>query len=238
MRVIINDTECVFPSSLAEFTLGQRIDYHNQCGNELDAMAESILKMEDGLEKDLELMQFQFEKMIRTVAFFMNTTPDALKESTYLDDIANIYHANMATLFDEEQDLTIESLFVFKGEQWELHPPHLKHGSKMTFGEFIDAKQMVQNLNHLGASKWEHMLRLCAIYLRKKGEPYREEFLYEGSERIELMKELPLTIALSVGFFLTSSLNICLNTLPSSSPRGRRLKGSDLVHSILSAGAG
>jgi hypothetical protein len=57
------------------------------------------------------------------------------------------------------------------------------------------------------------MVKLCAIYFRKKGEPYSEEFLYEDSDRIKLMHELPMNYAMQVGFFLTSSLSFWINTL-------------------------
>lgn len=218
MRIQLNDKEVVIPSSLSEFTLGQRIAFNNQCGQELDEMLQSILAMPDGMDRDLELTEFQMEKMFRTFAFFTGTTPEALKESEFIDDIARIYYASMVTMFEEEQAAELKTEFVWKGEDWELHPPELKHGSKMTFGEFIDSKQLIKDMNDAGKGKWEYMLPLSAIYFRKKGEAYQEEFLYEDSERLQLMNELPMDIVLQVGFFLTSSLNTYLSTLQSFGP--------------------
>ena len=212
MRIVLNDKEVIIPSALSEITLKQRIDFHNQYGRELDEMLTGILKMEDGVEKELEVGHYHFEKMFRTFAFFAGTTPDAIKESKFIDDIAAIYHACLAQLFDDEGQVELKTEFAYKGELWELSAPEIKNGSKMSFGEFVDAKQMVKDMHELGKGKWESMLRLCAIFLRRKGEAFQEEFLFEDSERLKLMEDLPMDIAIQVGFFLTASLNFYLNT--------------------------
>jgi len=237
MHIRINDRTVTFPSSLAEFTLGQRIDFHSQYGRQLDEMAKSILKMEDGPEKELETMHYSFEKIFRTFGFFAGVDPEVLKESDFVDDIANIYHANLATLFEDEQNIELQQEFVWNGETWQLHAPELKHGSKMKFGEFIDSKQLIKDMIDLGNGKWDYMLPLCVIFLRKKGENYQEEFLYEGSDRLQLMRSLPMNIALAIGFFLTSSVNIYLSTLQSSSLPGQKAAAS-IALSIMPAGDG
>lgn len=236
MQVTLNDKTFIFPSSLAEFTLGQRIAFQEQHGNELDAMLKSILEMEDGLDKELEITEFQFEKCFRTFSFFSGVDVQVLKESEYVDDIAAIYYANCQVLFEEESKIELSQTYEWNGDIWQLHPPELKNGSKLMFGEFVDSKQIVKYEIELGKGKWEYLLPLAAIYLRKEGEKYQESFLYEGSERLKLMESLPLSIALAVGFFLNSYLNIVINTLQSSSPEKLRLAG--LQNNILTALAG
>jgi hypothetical protein len=86
----------------------------------------------------------------------------------------------------------------------------------MSLNEFLHAKEIVRQLVSVGSGNWEPLPYLCAIYLRKKGEPFTEELVTEGSERIELMKTLPLDIALSVGFFLTDTMSLYLKTSQSS----------------------
>lgn len=212
MRIVINGKEAVIPSSLREITLGQRIDFYEQHGRDLDAMAASITQMPDGPEKELEIAHFQFEKMFRTFAFFTNTDVEALKASEFIDQIANIYFSSLAVLLEEEAAIEPEQQFVWNDEEWELHPSELKHGSQMSFGELIDAKQMVQDMADLGRGKWESLQKLCAIFLRKKGEAYQEEFLYDDSERLQLMHSLPMDIALQVGFFLLGSMSLFIST--------------------------
>jgi hypothetical protein len=98
-------------------------------------------------------------------------------------------------------------------ETWVLPATELKHGDAMSFGEIIDSKQRVKDMAEIGLSKVEQLLPLSAIYLRKKEEDYKEEFLYEGSERQELMKSLPMDIAEQVGFFLRRSMNFFMQIL-------------------------
>ena len=219
MRITVNGQQVIIPSSLNEFTLGQRIDFYNEHGKELEDAAKAIIEMEAGLEKELEVSEFHFEKMARTFAFFAGTTVEAVKDSEHLDTIASIYYSSLAVLFEEENELQPASEFQWNDEMWVLHPPSLKHGDSMTFGELIDSKQLVKNMIELGKGKWEYMLPICAIYLRKKDEPYDESFIYEGSDRLGIMRTLPMDIALQVGFFLSSSMNMSINTSLSSNPQ-------------------
>lgn len=210
MRMMINDTEVVIPSTLSEMSLGQRIDLQEKIGNQLDEMLKSVMSIEDETEREIEMIHFQMEKMFRTMAYFMNCTVEAIKESSFIDNIAHVYFASLDLLLEEErrEEIELKESFIWKGEEWELYPPELKNGDRMTFGEFIDSKQIVQDLIKLGKNKWECLLPLSAIFLRKKGEDYEESFLYEGSDRLNLMKELPMDIAIQVGFFLKNSVSL------------------------------
>lgn len=238
MRVIINDTEIILPSSLAEFTLGQRIAFQEEHGNLLDQMLKSILEdITDDLEKEVELVVYQEEKMIRTLSFFTNIPVDTIKETEYLDEIANIYYSSLAALMDDEAKVELKDEYTFKGETWVLHPPELKNGSKIKFGEFIDSKQLIKDMIELGKGKWEYMLPICAIFFRKQGEAYSEEFTFEGSERMELLKDLPMDIVMAVGFFLSSSMNMYINTFLSSGQAKPKVAAPG-VKSILTVGAG
>ena len=175
----------------------------------------AILAMPEGPLKELEVLHYGYEKMFRTVAFFLKVDPASLSESNYIDEIARIYYSSAAVLLEQEKEITLEKEIIWNDEIWVISAPELAQGSPMTFGEFIDAKQMVSQMVKLGHSQWEYMLPLCAIYLRKKGEAYSKELLYEGSERQQLMRSLPMSIALQVGFFLTGTLNISINILKS-----------------------
>jgi hypothetical protein len=212
MRVTINETEVNIPSSLNEITLIQRIEFQRQHGYLLDEMLKSILEMPDEFERELELVEFQTEKMFRTFSFFTGVAVEVLKESSFKNDIANIYYATLAPLFEEVEITELQREFTWNGDTWSLPPIELKNGDKMKFGELIDSKQIVKDMIEMGASKWEYMLPLCAIYLRKKDEAYEESFLYEGSQRQEEMKGLPMSIALHVSFFLRSTASTWSST--------------------------
>lgn len=237
MRATLNGKEIVIPSSLSEFKLGERIRFQEEVGNDLDEMVKAIVAIEDEFEKSLQIAEFQVEKMFRTMAFFCNCTVEALKESDFVDDIAGIYYASCSVLFEDEQKMEPQTEYTWMGETWVLHPVELKQDSKMKFGEFVDAKQMIKDLHDLGNGHWEKLLNLCVIFLRKENEPYQESFMYENSERINLMKNLPLDIALGVGFFLTGSLILFMSISQFSlSQESKEVESKQL--STSNAGAG
>jgi hypothetical protein len=234
LRIKINNEDKIIPSSLREITLKQRIDFQTQHGNELDAMYKSIMEMEDLDEQELELVQFRIESVIRGVSFFTDISVDDLKESNALDHLVNLYTSSLAVIFEEEKKIQedIEYEFTWEnGEVWHLQAPEIKHGDKLTFGQFIDSKQVIQNLLNLGKNKWECLIPLCAIYLKRDGEEYEESFLYEGSERLRLMEKLPMDIALNVGFFLSGSLSLFITTSQSSINLGLN-QGEDIPKNI------
>lgn len=209
MKIWINNKEVIIPSTLREITLKKRIDFHETHGKLLEAMYESIMAMEDPDEKEIELALFRITSAIHALSFFSNIPIEILRDSDHLDKLLGYYNSSLALIFEEEKKLQDkpQTSFVWKEQEWFLHVPELKHGDKLTFGEFIDSKQIIQNMVNLGKNRWECLIPLAAIYLKKEGEIYEESFLYEGSDRLKLMEELPLDIALSVGFFLSSSLN-------------------------------
>lgn len=233
MRIKINNEDKIIPSSLREITLKQRIDFQTQHGNELDAMYKSIMEMEDLDEQELELAQFRIESVIRGISFFTEIPIDDLKQSNALDYLVNLYTSSLAVIFEEEKKIQedIEYEFTWNKETWYLQAPEIKHGDKLTFGQFVDSKQVIQNLLNLGKNKWECLIPLCAIYLKRDSEEYQESFLYEGSERLKLMQDLPMDIALNVGFFLSSSLNLFITTSQSSLNLGLN-QGEDIPKNI------
>ena len=216
MQILINDNPVTIPSSLEEMTLGQRIDYYNVVGRDLDEQLTILLEMEEGIDRSMAEMDYAIDKAFRTVAFFAGIEAEALKADGQMEEVMAIYHTCLATILEEEDAMELVMRPDWGGEDWIIAPPKLSAGSEMTFGEFVDSKAVVQNLVALGSSRWEALQNLAAIYLRKQGEPYHESFLHEGSERLELMRKLPMSIALQVGFFLTTSVNIWQNTSQSS----------------------
>lgn len=210
MKLLVNNTEVIIPSSLQEITLQQKIDYEERYGKALMEQFESILAMDDEFERELEATQHEFEKMFKTFAFFSGIDEDTLKESEFIDRIASVYYSCANQLKEEEEALELKQEFLFNDEVWVLDHPELKHGDRMKFGEFIDAKQIISDMHALSKNRWEALVPLCAIFLRKKDEPYDPEFTYDDSERMKLMRTLPLDIAIVVGFFLSSSLNLLI----------------------------
>lgn len=215
MQILVNDTLVNIPSSLSEITLEERIRFHDQYGASLDEEITRITAMEEGQLKDLEWSHFHIDIACKTFSFFSGIDLDIVREAESLTTIMQIYNI-VKTCLIEEPELEATTTFNWKGEIWKIQPPILQADSAITFGEFIDSKQILQDMYELGAGKWDSLLRLCAIYLRKQGEGYEKTFALDNSPRLELMKSLPMDIALHVGFFLTNSMHIYWNTLACS----------------------
>lgn len=197
MILQVNDTEIQIPHTIGDITIGQRIDFHALYGRDLAARAKEISQMEDGEEQEIALAEQAMNRIFSTFAFFTNCTVQAVKESNFVDQVAAVYFGLLAGLMEDPEPVE-RRLFIWNSEAWYLPDPELKHGDTMTFGEFIDAKQLMKDHIESGSDGLEYLPKICAVFLRKEGEPYQESFLYEQSDRLQLMHSLPMDIAAAV----------------------------------------
>lgn len=222
MRIKIDGTEYNIPASLLEVTLADRIEYDKAHGKELREKLSLILKQPEGEIRDLDLAEYQCDVACRTLSFFGKIPLDVVR-NVKMEEVLIVYYELMQS-YSSEANFADESVpLVLKVEwgenEWMIAAPELKNTSSVTFGEFLDAKQAVKNLVEFGNDRWEALLMLCCIYLRKEGEPYNEQLSAENGERYLLMKSLPLQHALQVGFFLSASMSSYISTFHSSTPQ-------------------
>lgn len=194
--------EYKYPNTLTDITLGQRIQFDELYGH-------ALKKQDDGIDEVAQTMLFA----VQSFSFFTGIPLDEVKENIDLGQVMNVYNVSLTMLLGEESEIQLRDVYEFNGEEWHIASPSLTPDSKMTFNEFVTSKEIVRQMEQLGKGRWHSLPYLCAIYLRKKDEPFDESKL---PERLELMKNLPLDIALAVGFFLTDSMNIFLKSLLSS----------------------
>jgi hypothetical protein len=218
MQIEINDTIIDFPASLSEITLGQRIEFHKVYGTELEEKLKSIQEMPEGILQDLALQEYHDETAMSFFAFFSGCSIDTVKQDAPADIVLSIYYAVFANMVADETTITLQKEYEWRGEKWELQSPILSNQHVMKFGEFIDAKQILKDLVTDNGSRWDFLLKACCIFLRKPDEEYDISFIESGGEREKLMLELPMDIAIAVGFFLTSSIGLFKKTLASSNP--------------------
>jgi hypothetical protein len=226
MKLTIEGKEYDLPASLAYVTLQQRIDYEQQHGKALREQLKKTIDMKAGPLQEMEFTDYHYQLACRSLSFFAGIPLDIV-HNTAIDEVLAVYHGTMKSYADDQnfqdKEFELNNEFSWNGDTWTIAPPELKPDSKMTFGEFITSKQIVQNMVDLGDEKWGALLPLCCIFFRKKEEAFNEEFSTEGSERYELMKSLPLQYALHVAFFL----NVCqISWLNTSQYSG---KAGDLV---------
>lgn len=218
MFIQIEGNEYFIPSSLLDITLQERLDFDQLYGNKLREQLQKIQEMKEGILKEMEFTEYHLSLCCKTISHFCKIQIDII-ERTDVEQLLSLYHHFMQQLsadvnFSETEHVPKKEI-LWKSDKWIIAPPELKHNSRMTTGEFVDSKQVVQNMFELGQEKWGSLLPLCCIYLRKEGEEYSELMMQEGSERYELMKTLPLQHALEVGFFLSSSMHLFLLTFQS-----------------------
>lgn len=109
--------------------------------------------------------------------------------------------AKLGDLFKQEPDFE-PTFFIDKYEFGFI--PDLEN---MTFGEYVDAEKYLQD--------WDTMHKAMAVLFRpikkKKGEKYEIEPYHTSATYAEVMKMMPLNIALGASFFLRNLSVALLN---------------------------
>jgi uncharacterized coiled-coil protein SlyX len=217
MIYLHNNIEYFYPASLADITLKQRIELHLKYGIAFQENIKLINEIEDEQAKSIELAQAQLEYICQCFSYFTTIPIDTIQEELPLQEVSAIYNDSISKALTEEGKIEIKSSYEFAGCKWVVANPQLQPNSKITFNEFLTSKEIVRQLEQLGKGKWYSLLYLCCIYFRKEGEAFDEALAENDGERMKLLLKLPMDVALSVGFFLSSLMNTYLNTLVYSS---------------------
>lgn len=221
LSITIGDYTGTVPVNDNDLTLGQRIEFERAYGSDIAAAMQRIKEIgedktltdeERTAKLDGELYEHRINMACWTVEFFAKI-PGEVVQNTDIYSLLNVYEPVDDMIERIMGRQCIETYYMFEGEFWEIAPPFLDFKSKMTVGEFVTAKQIIKEYNALQKNRMESLLPLCAIYFRKAGEAFDEDNLIEGSDRWEQMKRLPLSYAMDVAFFLTSSMNLLEKTL-------------------------
>lgn len=208
MKIEIEGQQYDIPLSLNHITLQQRIDWDKKYGKDLRDRLKKIKEIKDGFLKELEFAEYQVDLACKTLAFFANIPIPTIK-NTDIYHVLTIYRQLMHKFTDDEDFAEKEYEAVadiyWENNYWYIGPPQIDNKSKHTFGEFLNAKQITKNLYEVANQKYEALLNLCCIYLRKKDEEFTELLMDEKGERMELFRKLPMPYALQVGFFFQHS---------------------------------
>ncbi|MFA6060050.1 MAG: hypothetical protein WC756_17740 [Taibaiella sp.] len=218
MTFNFDNSKYLLPDSLKDITLYTRLEYERMYGRDLDAQNIEISKMPESNEKDVEKFLWLADSACKTLSFFSGIDLERLKTSAEVRQIMNVYTANLSVLLEEEGTLNIEPYYLFKGEQWVIVPPAEEVTSEeMSYKQFKLTKSIILDLVSLGDGNWDKLPTLCALYLRKKDET-TDQVLSVLDERRELMLELPLDIALTVGIYLKDTMALFIRSLKDFKP--------------------
>jgi hypothetical protein len=219
MKFEYKGKEYSFPAHLSDIKLGQRVSFFTLYGEELEQFKNNVQSATDPFEREMAITMFNTEMAVREFAHYTGIPLAEVLSEIEFNSLMNIYAVDAQLLHEQEQAIELQRAYEWNGETWVIEAPELSPGSAMTLNEFLHAKEAVRQIHKFGKGKWDSLPYLCAVYLRKEGEPFTEELVMENSERLKLMDELPLDIALAVAFFLSSTLNIYMTTLASSAAK-------------------
>jgi len=220
MILLINDIEKKIPFELAEITLGQFIEYYDRYGRDLDSKLDELIGKvyendeEKELNQELDINTHIDEECIAWVSFWTGFSFEDIKDKPDILPVITEYR-KFRELLKQSEDSTNHFPYIIEwnGEQWSIQDYGVTPGSGMTFNEIITSKEVVRQVHALGKKKWDALPYLCAIFLRKVDEPFKDEFIHDGSERLKLMQSLSMNYAIQVAFFLSSCVSTWNNTL-------------------------
>lgn len=215
------------PFDLSDITLGRYLAYYDQYGRNLDKeLAElrqkdykkhleslgafSVSKEDIELHQQLDLDDHLDREALSWFSFW---TGHNFLEAKDLPEVAPLYaqyrifRYEMAETIENKSDefpLSIE----WMDEQWSVQDYRVNPTSEMTFNEIITSKEVMRQVHALGLGQWDGLPYLCAVFLRRKDEPFSDTLIAEGGERLLLMQDLPMLHALQVAFFLSICVGI------------------------------
>ena len=213
MKFMYKDSEYDVPTSLSQIKLRQKIEFDNLYGERIEALKNEVFGDENKEVSDLDSMLLTFSVAAMNFSFFTGISLEEVEQNIAVDDVLNIYYSCFYQLFQQEEELELQPEYLWKDEFWKLESPELTFESKITFNEFITSKQIVKEMSELASGHWESLPYLACVYLKREDESFEEKWLAPGSERMEMMLDLPMDIAVAVAFFLQSSMSMYLKTL-------------------------
>jgi hypothetical protein len=213
----INDSVVEVPTDLAMITLGQFLAYWNEYGHDLDKRTVAVQNAlyEDEYERTLDLLEIEIEEAIAWYSTFTGFDFAIIKEESSNELMTHYWVIKELLRQSESEAYTLAQDIDFNNEVWMIKDWKVTPGSGFTFNELLTSKEASRQIHSLGKGKWEALPYLCAVFLRKKGEAFKDAFVMEGSERLKLFNELPMSIALQVAFFLKISISIAKTTFQS-----------------------
>lgn len=219
MQIEVNGEVKNIPSDLSQVTLGQFIKWSDEYGKALDAGLGHILEAdyEDEMYREFDIESHIDKEALSWCSFFTGCDFFEIQKSKEASELIDNYRIIRMLLKQSEINAVDFPVFIeWNAEKWVIQDFRVDPKSPMDFNEIVTSKEAMRQLMMVGKGKWDSLLYLCAMFLRKEGEPFKDEFIHEGSDRLQLMESLPMTYALNVAFFLNSCVSTWASTSASS----------------------
>lgn len=182
------------PTKLKDITLGRWVDYYNRHGHPVPTGDDTADYVYDLVNR----WCYYTGKPQPT----QEELPDVLREQAYADTVLN----------KEKDELNYNDTFLWKDAVWKIAPV-VTYTGKMSREDFEVSQDIALIFSDLQDGKEEALFNLCAAYMRKEGEPYHSDLVDDRNERVELMKELPLHMALCVKAYVEYYIDVYLKSI-------------------------
>lgn len=186
------------PSTPDQLRLSDWIGFCHEYGTELDKEQARINAMPDGTFKQLDMAEHLIVRFYSMTAYFTGVKFEEATRIYRVGEVTRLFEEKFSNLFKLEQPLVLQLGYDWNGSVWSLPPVELGPNDNLTFGEFIDSKVVIQNVKAAEQTKWELLQQIACIFFREPGVPYKQEEVTEGSERMQLMGTLPMSIVLII----------------------------------------
>lgn len=224
MHITINDKEIDIPFDPAVIPVGRFIEFQQQYGNQIDKEIQEVLKEFEGngneeheqeLNEELDFLIDQ--EAMSWFTYWSGHDFFSFEDDNTLDYLIVHYKLLRQLLKEKPKDAAFPCVIEWGGGDWQIQSYEVTPESDMCFNEVITSKEVMRMLSTIEGGYYLSLKYLSAIFFRKVSEPFTDELIYDKGQRLKLMDSLPLSHALTVSFFLISSMNIwrsisvCLN---------------------------
>lgn len=217
MQLTVNNTACEVPYSLMTIKLDDYLRYHDEYGRELNKSLTAILEKkyreDEELDKLVALEEYLDNEALAWNSFWTGFDLFEVRNDPHIVTPIFEAHRKRRHLIKPIQDesLVFPLKINWKGETWVVNDYKVTGNTQIVFNEIVTSKETIRQIFSIGKDRIDALPYLCGIFFRKKGEKFSDKLVEEGSERMELLKTLPLKYAFQVAFFLTSCVNIWKN---------------------------
>ncbi|NCX93171.1 MAG: hypothetical protein EBX40_00630 [Gammaproteobacteria bacterium] len=166
-------------------TLGQYAAFYTKAGKQIDTDAEAANQLPEP-QKSIMLSKLNARRAVAAMCYFTENTDTG---KLPLAEVLDWYHSSITSQFTGNlpEGITL--------------PPHELHSAhcNVTFGQFIDAKLLVQAARESNKSVWQLAVNLCAVFARfSVYQNYTDVHASEDGPKHEACLQLPLIAGVKV----------------------------------------
>lgn len=195
------------PKSLNSINLKQYVEWNVLYGNDL--LNKTKKQLSDG-----EMILFEVELLTKHYCYYSNTPLKTIEElifskNEFINEILKESSISQAIIFREMCDLKnidlLNSEFEFNKQIWKIKPPfYINNQKDITLEQFELIQDIALIFSDLEDGNTKAFYELCALYL------HAEDATNDHSKdyKVELMKTLPLRIALCVKKYIEETISL------------------------------